>query len=30
MENEASHRLLVVEDDRRLAGLIRDNLEPMG
>ncbi|MEO7100919.1 MAG: response regulator transcription factor [Luteolibacter sp.] len=30
METEANHRLLVVDDDRKLAGLIRDYLTPMG
>jgi len=30
MENEGNHRLLVVDDDRKLAGLIRDYLTPMG
>ena len=30
MENPAKPRLLVVDDDRKLAGLIRDYLTPMG
>ena len=30
METQANHRLLVVDDDRKLAGLIRDYLTPMG
>ena len=30
MEAEAKNRLLVVDDDRKLAGLIRDYLTPMG
>lgn len=30
MEIQANHRLLVVDDDRKLAGLIRDYLTPMG
>jgi two-component system response regulator CpxR len=30
MENSAKPRLLIVDDDRKLAGLIRDYLAPMG
>jgi len=30
METESNRRLLVVDDDRKLAGLIRDYLTPMG
>lgn len=30
MENQGNPRLLVVDDDRKLAGLIRDYLTPMG
>src|SRR6478736_4138376 len=30
MENQGNRRLLVVDDDRKLAGLIRDYLTPMG
>ena len=30
MESQSNHRLLVIDDDRRLAGLIRDYLTPMG
>ena len=30
MESQGNHRLLVVDDDRKLAGLIRDYLTPMG
>ena len=30
MENQATSRLLVIDDDRKLAGLIRDYLVPMG
>lgn len=30
MENQANRRILVVDDDRKLAGLIRDYLTPMG
>jgi DNA-binding response OmpR family regulator len=30
MESQNNHRLLVIDDDRRLAGLIRDYLTPMG
>jgi len=30
MEKSGNHRILVVDDDRKLAGLIRDYLTPMG
>src|SRR5512137_970817 len=30
MENQGNRRILVVDDDRKLAGLIRDYLSPLG